>query len=299
MDKVVNIKSIFELQRLGGMEPLHHPLIMVVRLEEIPKLPDEYPTSMCYDFYSIGLKRNLNGYVKYGREKYDFQEGIMGFSAPGQLISYDRDVTFGSSGWILFFHREILFGHPLSELIHNYGFFDYDVNEALHLSKSEEMLMEQIFENINSEYNQQFDTYSKSVVLSNIELLLTYTNRFYGRQFITRNDASSSLIYRFQREIKNRFERKYLLDSGLPTVALLADALHVSPNYLSDALKTLTGKSTQEHIHFQLIQKAKQNLLATNKSIAEIAFELGFEYPQYFSRLFKEKTGMTPTDYRK
>lgn len=299
MGKVINIKSIHDLQRSVGLEPSRHPLFAISRLEDIPELPAAYPMSICYDFYTLGLKRDLNGYVKYGRKKYDFQEGVMGFSAPGQVLSYERSVIEGSSGWMFFFHSEILSKYPLAESIKDYGFFDYGVSEALHLSKKEEGLIENIFENIHTEYHQNIDKYSKSVVLSNLELLLTYANRFYGRQFITRNDANSGLLERFEKEMKHWFEIESLVDTGVPTVSMIADALNVSPNYLSDALKTLSGKSTKEHIQFHLIEKAKQKLLATDKSVSEIAYELGFEYPQYFSRLFKEKTGLTPKEFRK
>ncbi|MEM9981009.1 MAG: helix-turn-helix domain-containing protein [Bacteroidota bacterium] len=298
MSEIVNIKTIQALQRLAGAPPSEHPLFVITRLEDIPQLPEGYPTKMSYDFYSVGLKRNLNGYVKYGRQSYDFQEGLLGFSAPGQVVAYERDVTIGSTGWMLFFEAEILSGHTLATSIHRFGFFNYEVNEALHLSKKEEEAIDSIFENIYAEYHQPIDHYSKSVVLSNFELLLTYANRFYGRQFITRNDVNTSLLQRFDKEIRHWFKEESLIDTGIPAVTDLARALNVSANYLSDALKTLTGKSTKEHIHFHVIEKAKQKLLATNKSIAEVAYELGFEYPQYFSRLFKEKTGLTPKEFR-
>lgn len=299
MEKTYHIKTVHELQRLAGMEPNEHPLFAVVRLEDLPELPSSYPTSMSYGFYSIGLKRNLKGYVKYGRQVYDFQEGLMAFSAPNQRVSYENDTAVGASGWLLFFHSELLAKHPLADTIHKYGFFNYEVSEALHLSKKEESMIESIFENIHLEYHQPIDKYSKPVVLSNLELLLTYCDRFYGRQFITRNEADSDLLNRFEKEIRYRFSEGSCTDSKIPSVTDLAGQLNVSPNYLGDSLKMLTGKSTQEHIHFHLIEKAKQKLIATDKSIAEIAYELGFEYPQYFSRLFKEKTGFTPKEFRK
>ena len=298
MSKVYHFKTIHDLQRLAGMKPSEHPLFAIIKLEDIPELPSGYPASMSYGFYTIGLKRNLKGYITYGRRLYDFQEGVMGFSAPGQVVAYDSDATVGASGWMLFFHAQLLAKHQLAESAFKYGFFDYEVNEALHLSKKEENMIESIFENIAEEYHRPIDKHSRQVVLSNLELLLTYCDRFYSRQFITRNEADSDLLNQFEKEVRKCFNLDTLADVGIPQVTYFAEKLNISAGYLSDLLKTLTGKSTQEHIHFYLIEKAKQKLLAGDKPVSEIAFELGFEYPQYFSRLFKEKTGFSPKEFR-
>ncbi|MEL6190556.1 MAG: helix-turn-helix transcriptional regulator, partial [Bacteroidota bacterium] len=257
-----------------------------------------YPEAVSYGFYHIGLKRNLQGYVKYGRTTYDFQEGVMGFSAPGQEISYSLDAISYATGWMLWFDKRLFKGHPLAGAISTYGFFGYQVNEALHLSKAEEDIMEGVFSNIQEECSGPIDAHSRNVLLSNLELLLTYSNRFYTRQFRGRNEADSSIQGKFEKVLSSYFDSNLQLEKGLPTVQYLAEQLHVSPNYLSDTLKILSGKSTQEHIHLYLMERAKGILLGTELSISEVAFKLGFEYPQYFSRLFKDKVGITPNKYR-
>ncbi len=298
MEEIIHIPTITDLHKLAGAPPPEHPLVSIVRMEEIPTPQEVNFQRITYGFYSLGLKRYMKGYVKYGRQKYDFQEGMMGFTAPNQLLDFTNLDSSDATGWLLFFQPELLRGHHLADQIEQYGFFDYEVNEALHLSKKEEESIEVIFENILKEYIQPIDKYSKSVVLSNIDLILTYSNRYYNRQFVTRNEVDSSLLTRFEQEIKTYFRQGILLQKGIPSVEYFAEKLHLSPNYLSDMLKSLTGKTTKEHIHYQLIEKAKNKLRSSDQTIAEIAYDLGFEYPQYFNRLFKDKTGMTPKAYR-
>lgn len=298
VDKPKHIKNIKALHQLVAAPPPEHPLMTIVRLEEIPPLPANFPRKTTYGFYCIGLKRNLSGYVEYGRKQYDFQEGVLGFTAPHQALSHKNNISQGATGWLLYFHAELLGRHPLADKIHEYGFFAYDVAEALHLSPKEEKIIEGVFENISNEYYQSIDKHSHSVILSNLELLLTYAQRFYSRQFITRHEVDSSLLNRFEKELSSYFNSEEQSQLGLPRVGYFADKLHVSANYLSDSLKLLTGKSPQEHIHFHLLEKAKHILLGTDLSISEIAYQLGFEYPQYFSRLFKDKVGLSPTEFR-
>jgi len=298
MSDIQHIKTISDLQRFAGEQPLEHPSFMIIRMEDIPILPASYPRKMTYGFYNISLKRNLKGYINYGRTRYDFQEGVMGFTAPNQVIAYDPDIAEGATGWSLFFHAEYLGRHPLVDKIEDYGFFDYRINEALHLSQKEEDMMDQIAQNIEDEYHKPIDKHSQTVILSNLELLLTYADRYYSRQFITRNEVDSSFLSKFNKEIRRFFREEDFGYTGIPTVKYFASFMNVSQNYLSDVLRELTGKSTREHIHFHLIEKAKLLLLSSDQSISSIAFDLGFESPPYFTRFFKKNTGSTPKGYR-
>ena len=292
---MVHIKSIHQLHQLAGLKEPKHPLFSIHRIEDLNLDAELFPTKMTYDFYTVGLKKNLNGYVKYGRTHYDFQEGALGFTAPFQLMEFSTDLIKNASGWIYFFHKELLNISTLENNIDDYGFFGYETNEGLHLSKIEEDVIEVILENIEKEYQLPIDKYSKQVVLSNLELLFTYSHRYYERQFIVRNEVSASIYSNFKAELKSIFND----GDNLPTVEGLAKRLHLSANYLSDFLKSTTGNTAIEHIHNYIIERAKIDLISSNKSISEIAFELGFEYPHYFSRLFKRKTGMTPSKYQK
>ncbi|GMN08861.1 helix-turn-helix domain-containing protein [Croceitalea sp. MTPC9] len=292
--KMIHIKSIHQIHKLAGLNKPKHPLFSIYRIEELKLDSDNFPEKMTYDFYTVGLKKNLNGYVKYGRTNYDFQEGALGFTGPFQLMEFSTDLIQNASGWILFFHKELLNFTKLEKSIDDYGFFEYAVNEGLHLSKDEEKSIEEIFQNIEKEYQLPIDKYSKQVVLSNLELLLTYSDRYYSRQFILRNEVNNRIFSNFKDELKATFNDNI----KLPTVEQLAEKLNLSANYLSDFLKTTTGNSAIEHIHRYIIEQAKKDLVLSDKSISEIAFELGFEYPHYFSRLFKKKTGLTPSEYR-
>ncbi len=298
MPDIHHIDSIHLLHQVAGGPPPRHPLFSVHRLEELSNDGPGFPQYLTYGFYAVGLKKNLSGYLKYGRTSYDFQEGALGFTAPLQVLSFELEILKRATGWMLFFQQELLAGSALANTIRDYGFFDYQVNEGLHLSQEEENTLDIIFGNIQTEYQRPIDQYSKQVVLSNIELLLTYAQRYYSRQFILRNDISSSVLNTFESKLHQCLDHAEVLQSGLPSVNYFADQLHLSPKYLSDLLKSLTGKTTQEHIHYQLIEKAKVKLLASDAPVADIAYALGFEYPQYFSRLFKQKTGMSPTTFR-
>lgn len=297
MDKPFRVKTITELHRLAEVPPPMHPLISIVRLEDLPELPKNYPTSFIYEFYSIGFKKNLKGYVEYGRKKYDFQEGVLAFTAPNQVLSYANSDSREATGWLIFFHRELLYKSPLLDKIVNYQFFSYAVNEALHLSAEEEQTIQGIIENLHAEYVQRIDDFSKEVMVSNLDLLMTYGQRFYKRQFVTRLEVNSEPIEQFNQLLDHYFKHD-AMTKGLPSVEYFSEKLFLSPSYLSDFLKVHTGKSTKELIHWKIIELAKEKLLDTSSSISEVAYQLGFEYPQYFSRLFKEKTGMSPRAFR-
>ncbi len=298
MEKTIHISSITDLHKLAGIASPEHPLLSIMRMEDLPTLPENYPTSFTYEFYSIGMKKNLKGYIEYGRKTYDFQEGLMGFTGPNQIMSFSQSDMSEATGWILFFQSELWVNSALVEKLHEYGFFEYAVNEALHLSQKEERLIENVFENIYDEYVLPIDKFSKNVTLSNLELLLTYAERFYARQFITRNEVDSTFFDKFQKELNEYFNSYDLTNQGIPSVELFAEKLNMSSSYLSDMLRSVTGKSTKDHIQFKVIEKAKGLLLGTDMNVSEIAYQLGFEYPQYFNRLFKEKTGFTPKEYR-
>lgn len=248
------------------------------------------------NFYQICIKRNFKGQFKYGRNYYDFDKGTMTFFAPHQVISVDQGDDRDTEGWSLMFHPDLIRNYPLGKNIKNYGFFSYEVNEALHLSDDEEHLIESLVNNIRSEYESRPDNFSADVIVSNLELLLNYCNRFYSRQFVTRKMASSDLLTRFEQILDSHFNDP--TKSGLPTVNSLASEIGISSSYLSDMLRTVTGLNTQQHIHERLIEKAKEKLATTNLSVSEIAFQLGFEYPQSFSKLFKSKMEMSPLEYR-
>jgi len=292
------INSISEYNRIMGLPQPEHPLISVLDIgcrTEIPDLPGD---KLIYNFYGIFLKRNIGNGLGYGRKYYDFSNGVMGFSLPKQVFTLDREMDYSKiTGWMLLIHPDFLRKYPVAKKIASYGFFSYHLHEALHLSEKEEKLIDGIMRNIRDEYSQQIDGYSQDVIVSHIELLLNYANRFYNRQFITRSNAEQEPVARFEQLVSQIFSEDQI--SRIPGVNDLAEQMNVSPHYLSDMLRSLTGMSAQQHIHNQLIEKAKELLLTTNLSINETAYNLGFEYPQYFNRLFKSKTGLTPAAFRK
>ncbi|WP_310555706.1 helix-turn-helix transcriptional regulator [Flavobacterium sp.] len=298
--EAINIKtinSVSELHRLLSLPKPSHPLITLINHSDVSTISDENKERLLLNFYNISIKRSFQGQMKYGKNYYDFDEGTMSFVAPNQVIAIDEDENRNKDGWSLLFHPDLIRNYPLGKTIKNFGFFNYEVNEALHLSDEEEKLIENLVQNIEKEYQSRVDTFSQDVMVSNLELLLNYCNRFYNRQFTTRKMANNDLLSKFENLLSDYFEDKSKM--GLPTVTNLAEQLNLSPSYLSDMLRTVTGQNTQQHIHNKLIEKAKDILTTTNLSISEIAFELGFEYPQSFSKLFKAKSGVSPLEYRK
>ncbi|AMJ67801.1 helix-turn-helix domain-containing protein [Hymenobacter sp. PAMC 26628] len=296
------LATVTDYTRFYGLPAPTHPLLTLIDLarareqahvRESPELLDPVVPQL----YTIFLKRNLNGPLYYGHQSYDFREGVLGFSAPGQVFQVDAALDASQvSGWMLVFHPDLLRRYPLGKKIAGYGFFTYEVHEALHLSAQEEGLLDSLLHGLRTEVERPVDAFSQDVLVSQLDVLLTYANRFYHRQFLTRRGAEHDLLTRFEGLL-----RSYFVQPGpqpLPTVQYFADALHVSPAYLSDMLRSLTGLTSQQHIHHSLIEQAKQLLLTTSLSINETAFQLGFEYPQYFSRLFKSKTGLSPAAFR-
>jgi len=296
--KVIN--SISEKHRLVSLpEPLH-PLVSVIRVADIRFTDAEIWKNFSVNFYCISLKRNIGGKTKYGQNYYDYDKGVMTFIAPRQVMSLDdsqMDIMSPASGYALLIHPDFLYKHPLAMTIKNYGFFSYAINEALHLSEKEEKNIEEIFLKIDQEY-QHIDKHTQDIILSQIDLLLNYCNRFYERQFITRKAVSHDVLSKMEQLLTDYLNDKQTLTTGLPTVEFLANQLNLSPHYLSDLLRSLTGQSAQQHIQERLIEKAKEYLSITTLSVAEIAYQLGFERPQSFNKLFKRKTSISPLAFR-
>ena len=292
------LHTVTEYTRFCGLPAPAHPLLTVIDLAATRGKPRPVGlTSVVQQFYTIWLKKGIKGNIYYGRQSYDFGEGVLGFQAPGQVFAIDETLDLSEiSGWMVVFHPDLLHKHPLGNKIGSYNFFSYALHEALHLSAREEQQLGSVLTSIRLEHEQPIDAFSQDVLISQLEVLLNYANRFYHRQFLTRRPAEHDLLSRFETLLTAYFAQGG--EQPLPTVQYFADALHVSPAYLSDMLRTLTGQTTQQHIHYGLIEKAKHLLLSTSLSINETAFQLGFEYPQYFTRLFKNKTGLTPAAFR-
>ncbi|PIB35739.1 transcriptional regulator [Reichenbachiella sp. 5M10] len=260
--------------------------------------PKESSPPITNDCYTISFKKIVKGNLIYGRTQYDFTNGALFFIAPRQVLQWDSSVVFAQKGFSINFHQDFIKGTELAHQIKKYGFFSYSVNEALHLSPKEEKQIESIVENIDLEYQNNQDEFSKEIILSQLSTLLKYANRFYERQFLNRKALSNDLLERFNQFLKDYFDSGQLQHNGVPSIEQMADKLSVSQRYLSDTLKRETGKTSTEHLQLYLIDEAKNILLNPNKTIAEVAYELGFEYPPYFSRLFKKKEGINPTEYR-
>lgn len=276
-----------------------HPLVAVVNFSKLDEQMEEGTRISC-DFYSIMFKNYCANKLRYGRQIYDFQEGSLVCIAPKQVLTMDSEIEKKEDmmGWGLFFHPDLLRGTSLGNKMDDYTFFSYETSEALHLSDKEKQILYDCVQKIETELQENIDTHSQTLLVSNIELLLNYCSRYYSRQFITRKSTNSNTVAQVQTLLKNYFKTEKLQEKGLPTVKYLADNVHLSASYLSDLLKKETGMNAQDHIHYYLIEEAKNVLLNTDNSVSEIAYSLGFEYPQYFSKLFKQKTGQTPIEYR-
>jgi AraC-like DNA-binding protein len=294
------IKTISEYHQVMGLPKPEHPLISVINFDLIKRLPYDESINVVFDFYSISLKRNFNGKMKYGQQEYDFDEGIMFFISPGQVfgMEIDKGSPLTHSGWLLLIHPDFLWHTSLAKTMKQYEYFNYSVHEALFLSEKEETTIIGMMQSMEQEYRSNIDKFSQTIIIAQLELLLSYAERFYQRQFITRKIANHQILNRLEEILTAYFSSDTLLKRGLPTVQYIADTLNISPSYLSGSLKMLTGQSTQQHIHDKLIEKAKEKLSTTSLSISEIAYELGFEHPQSFSKLFKTKTELSPLEFR-
>tara|TARA_R110002050_G_scaffold74772_4_gene160107 strand:- start:5564 stop:6478 length:915 start_codon:yes stop_codon:yes gene_type:complete len=298
-NKIRNIETISDFHKIRGLSSPLHPLVSLVDYGSTKILPEYLGEQWHFNFYSIGVKRNV-GTLRYGQKKYDFNEGLMSFIAPGQLLSIEPNTKshLKPSGWLLLIHPDFIWNTSLVKNLKKYDFFDYAINEALFMSKNEEDIIEAIFQNIKQEIENNIDTFSQNIIIAQIELLLNYAERFYQRQFITRKKNNHEILDQLEDTLNTYFNKKNLIETGLPTVQQVADTLNLSSNYLSGLLKNLTGQNTQQHIHEKLIEKAKEKLSTTSLSVSEIAFELGFEHSQSFSKLFKSKTNTSPSNFR-
>lgn len=296
-----HFKAIGEFHRYLNLPAPHHPLISVLDVGAVAQ-PDQYElVKMVMDFYSISVKRMSNVTLKYGQHPFDFNDGIMSFMSPNQVFSigaYDVGKKIEKSGWVIYIHPDFFWNTPLAKTISQYDFWDYSLKEALFLSEKEEIIINKIIQNILQEYEANIDKFSKRIIVSHIETLLNYADRYYHRQFITSEKTNHQVLERVEKLLTDYFNGEDLISKGLPTVAYLAGQLNLSPKYLSSLLKVLTGQSTQQHIHDKLIGRAKEKLSATNLSVSEIAYELGFEHSPSFSKLFKAKTGQSPVEFR-
>lgn len=290
--------SLSDVHRTLGLPPPVHPLISLIEIKNAEIDPGKLPATFVYNFYKISLKLNLRGKIKYGQGYYDFQAGGMFFKAPNQVSGvgdHDNDHT----GYTMVIHPDFFLNYPIAKKIKQYGFFSYSVNEALHLSEKEKTTVLSIFKNIDEEIQGRIDDFSHDVIISQIETLLNYSNRFYKRQFITRKAINHTLVERLDDILDEYLNNEALSERGLPTVQYLADILNLSPGYLSDLLRNSTGQSAQHHIHDKLIERAKEKISTTNLTISEIAYGLGFEHLSSFNKLFKSKTNLSPLQFRK
>ena len=295
-----SIKTISEYHRFNELPKPQHPLISVVKFEDIRRIPTIGTTSIINSFYTVALKNNFKGKLKYGQQDMDFDEGVLHFMSPKQVLTFEvkENETLKHSGWLLLIHPDFLWNTSLAKKIKQYEYFNYSVSEALHLSNKEETMVTAIIENIASEYHTNIDNLSQDVIIAQIELLLTYSERFYQRQFITRKIANHKILTQLESLLASYFKSDRVSIDGIPTVQYISEALNISPNYLSRILKNLSGQSTKQFIHDKLIELAKEKLSTTDLTVNEIAYDLGFEHPQSFSKLFKTKTNLSPLEFR-
>lgn len=296
----IRIKTITEFHRYNELPQPEHPLISLIDYAKIPHHAQKESVSATFDFYTIAIKRGLNYRLGYGQQEYDFDEGVMFFMAPGQVlrVEMDENAISNHSGWLLLIHPDFLWNTTLAKNISHYKFFDYSANESLFLSQKEEHTIGGIIKSIEQEYHSNIDKFSHDIIIAQLEVILNYAERFYQRQFLTRRKTSHKILDSLEEILRDYFDKEDLTTKGLPSVQKIAEKLNISPNYLSELLKALTGQNTQQHIHEKLIQKAKGMLSTTELSISEIAYALGFEHSQSFNKLFKSKTELTPQEFR-
>lgn len=295
---LVRFRSISESHEAFGLPKPQHPLISLVHFnEDNPFNTEMAPIYDVLDFYKITFITQNSGRLKYGQDYYDYNEGSMLFTAPNQLVGtteYNRNTY----AYLLLIHPDFLLGYPLAKKIKQYGYFSYSMNEALHLSSQERDIILSVYKIMEQEINARVDEFSQEVIISQVELLLSYVNRFYKRQFITRKGVNNDVLQKTETILDNYFNTQQTLDQGVPTVQFLSEQLHFSPGYLSDLLRSQIGLNAQQYIHLKLIEKAKEKLTTTHLTVSEIAFELGFEHPQSFNKLFKAKTKLSPLEFR-
>jgi AraC family transcriptional regulator, transcriptional activator of pobA len=300
MEKTFRFNSIAEFHTFCNLPSPEHPLISLIDYSKVSYPVHENELKWIQNFYSIGLKRNVNARFNYGQQQYDFNSGVLTFVSPLQFlkIEINQNVIVEPTGWLLLIHPDFLWNTPLAKKIKSYDFFQYAVNEALFLSDKEEKVIVDVLLKIEQEYQSNIDKFSGELIIAQLELLLIYSERFYERQFLTRKKSNYELLERFEKVLSHYFASNRLLENGIPTVTDIAKQINISPNYLGTLLRLHTQQNTQQHIQNKLINYAKERLSTTNLSVSEIAYELGFEHPQSFSKLFKQKTNQTPLEFR-
>lgn len=296
MDKIIRLDTVDDYNKLFGFET-KHPLVSVVDLKDATRFPKRFTVN--YGIYAVFLKDTRCGTLRYGRQKYDYQEGTVTSFAPGQVVETEMDENVKPAARGVLFHPDIIKGTSLGQEIRSYSFFSYSSNEALHLSLREREIFSDCLDKISLELDHSIDRLSKRLISRNIQLLLDYCLRFYERQFITRAEANGTVLSRFENLLDEYFENSSAQTEGLPTVRYFADKVCLSPNYFGDLVKKETGKTPQEYIQNKIIDLAKEMIIGTDKTVSEIAYELGFQYSQHFSRIFKKNVGCTPLEYRK
>lgn len=299
MNKIIRIKSINDVHRLFELERPRHPLVSVIQIDDRITNFDYGDYKYIFDFYQINLKQGFSGSLNYGRNSYDFDEGTLTFIKPNQTIKVEKqDEIKGSSGWTLLFHPDLIRKSELGRTIEDYSYFNYELNEALHLSENERNSITDLVVKIQEEYNQNIDKHSQDLIIANIEILLKYSKRFYDRQFFTRTNLNKDILSEFNKVVRTYYNSENPIDNGVLSVKQCAKQLNLSVNYLGDLIKSETGRSAKDQINDYVIEKAKNQLLGSNKSISRIGYSLGFEYPQGFNKLFKSKVGISPSEYR-
>ncbi|MCA6067805.1 helix-turn-helix transcriptional regulator [Chryseobacterium sp. RG1] len=293
------VSSISSLHKFLGLKKPSNPLISVFSFDDVKLEPETILSAITTDFYVIALKKDCaGGKCRYGQQYYDFDEGIMYFIAPHQVLQFEDVLLNGVKGFVMVVHPDFFQGYPLASTIKNYGYFSYVANEALHLSEKEEKSVMDIIGNLELEIDANMDSFTQDLLVSNLDLLLKYCDRYYNRQFLTRKKANNDLLSKLESLLDGYFKNDKLIVSGIPTVHFIANELNLSANYLSDMLRVQTGQTTQQHIQNRLIEKAKEMLSTTELSVSEIAYHLGFEHPQSFHRLFKSRTSVSPLEFR-
>lgn len=299
MQHIIHINSLSQANKMFGVPPPKHPLVAVIWAKDFPHIDEIKDLKFTTDLYLISFKDGITGSIAYGRNTYDFNEGTMVFTKPKQAMSFEnKNIEDDTNGWVLAFHPDLLRKAPLGTAIHNYNFFDYEVHEALHLSDEEKRTLIDLAKKIEAEINQNIDKHSQKLIIATIELMLDYCHRYYDRQFYVRANLHLDHVSDFENLLKNYFQSEAPSTNGLPSVKYCGEQLSMSPNYLSDVLKKETGMSAKDHIYNFVVDLAKNKLLGSRLSVSEIAYDLGFEYPQHFSKLFKKQTGHSPLKYR-
>lgn len=300
MENTLRFRSLAEFHTFCGLPNPEHPLISLIDYSQVAYPIDDTELKWIQDFYAIGLKRNVNARFNYGQQQYDFDAGVLTFVSPLQFLKLEINpqAKVAPSGWLLLIHPDFLWHTDLASKIKTYDFFQYAVNEALFLSEKEEKTVVDILQNIENEYQSRIDKFSQDLIIKQIERLLIYADRFYERQFITRKKTNHELVTRFEQILAQQFDPEVLGEKGIPSVTAIAGKLNISANYLGSLLRIYTRQNTQQHIHSKVIEYAKMRLSTTALTVSEIAYELGFEQPQSFSKLFKSKTRQSPLEFR-